>query len=136
MTRTALLAPALAAGVLLAALLDAAYYAGGIAGRADDTPLRATAVATAGALLAAGAVWLAARRPAARPGRRALVLAACAALSFLGFWIGIFGPICAAAALGGREALAAGHRTAGRLALAAAALAAAAAAVLCLLGGS
>jgi len=129
------LAVAMAMVIPVVALMEAVYYFGGIAGTRDDTPVRAALVATVVGALAAGAVWRWGR-DAYSGGRRARLMAVLAAVSTLGFWIGVTFPVAVAAMLFGRSALVAGRRAQGRVALAAGSVALALATVLCALGAS
>src|SRR4051812_18690143 len=95
------LSRALSAAVLLSAALMAIYYYGGIAGQADETPLRAALVGSAGAALAGILAWRAARGVFAgaaddRLARRTAALAAAAVVSLAGFWLGMTIPVCVA----------------------------------------
>jgi hypothetical protein len=99
-------------------VLLAIYYYGGIAGEEDETPVRAVAVTTTIAAITTGVVWFfthAAYESATPSGleTRSLVLGILAALSVLGVWVGIFGPICAAAGMFGLKAIAAGETVKG-----------------------
>jgi hypothetical protein len=125
---------ALLVSVPVTGLMDAAYYFGGIGGVRDDTPLRAAAVATAGAATAAALLWLWLRGRDAR--RASAWLGVAAVVSFLGFWIGLVGPVSVAAIHTGRAAVRAGRTRAGWVGLGGGALAATAATVFCLLGAS
>ena len=129
------LAVAMAMVVPVIALMEIVYYLGGIAGTSDDTPVRAALVATAVGALAAGAVWRFGRGSYGG-GRGARLMAVLAAVSTLGFWIGVTFPVAVAAMLFGRAALDAGRRAQGRAALAAGIVALALATVLCALGAS
>jgi hypothetical protein len=93
---------ALFTSVPVTGLLEAAYYFGGITGTPDETPLRAALAATAGAAIAALLVWPVLRHR--DPARLAGWLGLAAVVSFLGFWIGSFGPVCAAAGVAGMGA--------------------------------
>ena len=104
--------------VAATAALEATYYLGGVDGVPDDTPLRAALVALAGAALTAALLWrwcrnVYARGDAGAIGARSVWLGGLAVLSLLGFWIGLFGPAAAAAAVFGRAAIGAGRRRAG-----------------------
>jgi hypothetical protein len=132
---------ALAVAVLLSAALEAIYYYGGIAGKADSAPLRAALVGTAGAALAGVVAWRAARGMYAdaageRLARRSLALGVGAVVSLGGFWIGITVPVCVAAAAVGRKTAVAGSPLQGYLTAGVAAIVFSAALVLCVLGAS
>jgi hypothetical protein len=128
---------ALLASVPVTGLLEAAYYFGGIQGVRDETPLRAAAVGTAGAAVVAVLMWLWCRNShSSQLGARSVRLGVLAAVSFLGFWIGVFGPVCVTAMVVGRAAVQAGRVGAGWFAVVAGALVAVAGTVLCLLGAS
>ena len=104
------LAVALAVAVVVSAALEAIYYYGGVAGQADDTPLRAALVGAIGATVAGVIVWRWTRGVYAdaavdRVARRTAALGVVALVSLAGFWIGITVPVCVAAA-------ALGHKTA------------------------
>lgn len=135
------LARALAVAVLLSAALEAIYYYGGVAGKADSTPLRATLVGAAGAVVAGVVAWRAARGVytdaiGERLARRSAALAAVAVVSLAGFWIGITVPVCVAAAAAGCKTVAAGRPLRGYLAAGVAAVVCCAALVLSVLGAS
>jgi hypothetical protein len=141
MTTRLPLSNALLGAVAVTGALDATYYLGGVDGVPDDTPLRAALVATAGAALTAALLWrwcrtVYARGDASAIGSRSLWLGGLAVLSLLGFWIGVFGPVAAAAAVFGRAAIGAGRRRAGWFAIGVGVLVAAAGAVACVLGAS
>lgn len=129
------LGAAMVAVVPAVALMEAVYYFGGIAGTRDATPVRATLVATVVGALAAVAVWRFGRAAYGR-GTGAGPIAVLAAISMLGFWLGVTFPVGVAAVLFGRAAVEAGARWAGRAALVAGVLALAVATVLCVLGAS
>jgi hypothetical protein len=132
---------ALLGAVAVTGALEATYYLGGVDGVPDDTPLRAALVASAGAALTAVVLWrwcrgVYARGDASAISARSVWLGGLAVLSLLGFWIGLFGPAAASAAVFGRAALGAGRRRAGWFAIAVGALVALAGAVACVLGAS
>jgi hypothetical protein len=129
------LAVAMAMVIPVVALMEAVYYFGGIAGTPDDTPARAALVATVVGALAAGAIWRFGR-DACRGGRGAGLMAVLAAVSTLGFWIGVTFPVAVAAVLFGRAALDAGGVGRGRTAVAVGIVALGLATVLCALGAS
>ena len=135
------LSRAVAAAVLLSAALMAVYYYGGVAGHADDTPLRASLVGSAGALLAGVLAWRAARGVFAhaaddRLARRTAALAAAAVVSLAGFWLGMTVPVCVAAAALGLKAARAGRRGLGYATVGVAAIVGCGALVLSILGSS
>jgi hypothetical protein len=141
MTTRLPLSSALLGAVAVTGALEATYYLGGVDGVPDDTPLRAALVATAGAALTAALLWrwcrnVYARGDAGAVGSRSLWLGGLAVLSLLGFWIGLFGPVAATAAVFGRAAIRAGRRRAGWFAIGVGVLVAAAGAVACVLGAS
>jgi hypothetical protein len=125
---------ALVGAVAVTAALEAAYYFGGLAGVPDDTPLRAAAVATAVAALTALALWRWCRNSelSARSG----LLGVLALVSFLGVWVGVFGPVCAAAVVAGSSAIAAGRTRSGWFATGAGVVVALAGATVCVLGAT
>lgn len=123
------------AAVPLSALMQAIYYYGGIGGTRDDTPLRATVVASAVGALAALAVWRFGRS-AYGSARGTKVMAVLAVVSIIGFWVGLTFPVALAAVLFGREAFAKGERGVGSAAMAAGVVVLVAATVLCVLGAS
>jgi hypothetical protein len=129
------LALGMMAAVPLAALMEAIYYFGGVAGTSDDTPVRAAAVATAAATLAAYLVWRFGRRGYGTV-RAAKVMALLGLVSVIGFWIGVTFPLALAAVLFGRAALDQGARGPGYAAVTTGAVALVAAGVLCVLGAS
>jgi hypothetical protein len=135
------LSRALSAAVLLSAALMATYYYGGVAGQADDTPLRASLVGSVGAVLAGLLAWRAARGVFAgaaddRLARRTVVLAAAAVISLAGFWLGMTVPVCVAAAALGLKTALAGRRVLGYATVGVAALVCCGALVLSVLGSS
>jgi|tagenome__1003787_1003787.scaffolds.fasta_scaffold20986241_3 hypothetical protein len=135
------LSRALAAAVLLSAALMAIYYYGGVAGHADETPLRAALVGSAGALVAGVLAWRAGRGVFAgaaddRLARRTVALAAAAVVSLAGFWVGMTVPVCVAAAALGLKTAAAGRRGLGYATIGVAAVVACGALVLSVLGSS
>jgi hypothetical protein len=140
-TTTRPLSRALSAAVLLSAALMAIYYSGGVAGQADDTPLRAALVGSAGAVVAGVLAWFAARGAFAggaddRLARRTLVLAAAAVVSLAGFWLGMTVPVCVAAAALGLKTAVSGRRVLGYATVGVAAVVGCGALVLSLLGSS
>jgi hypothetical protein len=124
----------------LSAVLAGIYYYGGVVGVADQTPLRATMVATVVASVTAGLLWWFNRdallRPAAETSRRTVVLGVLAVLSIVGFWVGITAPVCVTALLFGRKSTAAGRRRVGVPVTLVASASLAVAVVLSVLGGS
>ena len=124
---------------VVTAVLDAIYYYGGIGGQRDDTPLRASAVAAVGGAITAALVWYSNRGAyeggsVAVAAKRSMVLGALAAVSVLGFWIGIFGAVSVSAVLFGRKAVA-GSDTRGYAGMALGVIAFLIGATLCLHGG-
>ena len=104
--------------LVVTAVLLAIYYYGGIAGEKDETPVRAVAVTTTITAITTGVVWFFTRTAYENPPRtglgiRSLILGILAAVSVLGVWVGIFGPICAAAVMFGLKAIAAGETVKG-----------------------
>jgi len=135
------LSRALAAAVLLSATLMAIYYYGGVAGHADDTPLRAALVGSAGAVLAGVIAWRAARGVYAgsaddRLARRTAALAAGTVVSLAGFWLGMTVPVAVAAGALGLKSAAAGRPLRGYLTVGVAVLVCCGAVVLSVLGES
>jgi hypothetical protein len=131
---------ALAWAVVASAGLMATYYYGGVAGHADDTPVRAALVGTGGAAIAALLVWSFTR--GAFDGtvdflsRRTALLGVIAAVSLAGFWIGITVPVCVAAVAVGLKAVAVGRTVRGYVVVGVAMTVLLASVVLCVLGSS
>jgi hypothetical protein len=127
--------------VLASAGLMAFYYYGGVAGHADDTPVRAALVGTVGAVIAALLVWIFARGAfddgtAELVFRRTAVLGVVAVVSLAGFWIGITVPVCVAAVALGVKTVAAGRPARGYVVVGVAMTVLLASVVLCVIGAS
>jgi hypothetical protein len=104
---------ALVASVVLSAALAAICYYG-VIGVTDDSPLLATAIATAFSVITAAILWWVNRSAFASAEteistRRTIVLAGLAIVSIGGVWLGITAPVAVTAALFGRKATAAGR---------------------------